>query len=417
MKIAYLNPDLGIPVLGDKGASVHVREFVTSLVAQGHEVVVVCACLGEGNAPPPARIIELPADCDDGSLKRECAAQQLPFDLMDMSVPRRELRWLGHDRDLCARTLSAFHAIGFCPDLIYERHALFHSAGADLARRLGAPRILEVNAPLIHEQREYRGLVLAKRAAALERASFKGADRIVAVSDQVADYVVSAGFGRDRVLTIPNGVDTSRFRPNNAGEDIRSRLGLGSDPVVGFIGSFKPWHGIAFLIKAFAEMTLSSSSIRLLCVGEGPELETARAKIVEFGLEGRAVFTARIPHMDIPLHLAAMDVSVAPYPSNQDFYFSPLKVVESLAVGIPVIASRIGQLEHLVDDGQTGLLFTPGDEQDFVAKTLPLIDDKPRRHAMSLAARRRAVTDFSWERATGRVIAVGRQLVQAKCAA
>ncbi len=65
MKILYLNPDRGIPVLGDKGASVHVREFVTALAHRDHEVALICASLGEGNAPPPVRLIEIPPDPDE----------------------------------------------------------------------------------------------------------------------------------------------------------------------------------------------------------------------------------------------------------------------------------------------------------------------------------------------------------------
>ncbi len=64
MKILYFNPDRGVPVLGDKGASVHVRSFVTAAAKMGHEVVIICSTLGAGNIPPPARIIERPVVSD-----------------------------------------------------------------------------------------------------------------------------------------------------------------------------------------------------------------------------------------------------------------------------------------------------------------------------------------------------------------
>jgi glycosyltransferase involved in cell wall biosynthesis len=412
MKVLYLNPDPGIPVLGDKGASVHVREFVTAVSQQGHEVVLVCAALGQGNAPPPAQIIELGLAAKIGAKKLDAPD---PLTVEERTL-RRELRWVDHDRSFSVRTLDAVSAIGFVPDVIYERHALFHCAGVDVARALGVPRLLEVNAPLIREQRHVRGLVLTAVAEGAERKSFEGADRIVAVSNEVASYVASTGY-EGRILTIPNGVDTARFHPDVDGSAVRRRLGLDAHPVIGFIGSFKPWHGTEFLLKAFSTAIRQNPDLRLLCVGEGPELENVRANIVSRGLQDRIVTTGRVSHADIPAHLTAMDVSVAPYLPQQGFYFSPLKVVESLAAGVPVIAARIGQLEQLVDEGTTGLLFNPGDEDDLVNKMLELTRDRALRSAMALAARRRAVAEFSWWQATGQIIDEAQCLVLMRRAA
>jgi glycosyltransferase involved in cell wall biosynthesis len=417
MKILYLNLDHGIPVLGDKGASVHVREFTTGLAQQGHEVNLICAKLGKGNAPPPATLIELPPDAEEHDLFRECAAKHLPASSMVEPILRREVSRLKYDRGFCARAIAALESRSFRPDLVYERHALFHSAGAALARMFGVPRLLEVNAPLIREQEQYRGLVLKGAATTAESDSFEGADSIIAVSDEVAAYIASRGVRAGNILVIPNGVDTARFHPGAGGEAVREKLGLGADPVIGFIGSFKPWHGVGFLIDAFAAMAARHPRVRLLCIGEGPELEAARRDAVRLGLEDRIVFTGRVPHADIPAHLAAMDVSVAPYLPDRDFYFSPLKVVEALAAGTPVVATRIGQLERLVEHGLTGFLFEPGDQADFIAKTLDLVGDAPRRRAMSEAARARALSDFSWSAAVRRALGEGQRHIDRRRAA
>lgn len=417
MKILYLNLDHGIPVLGDKGASVHVREFTTGLAQQGHEVSLICATLGKGNAPPPATLIEMQPDAGEHDLVRECAARRLPPSSINEPILRREIGRLNYDRGFCARAIATLESRGFRPDLIYERHALFHRAGAALARMFGVPRLLEVNAPLIREQEQYRGLVLKAAAAAAENASFEGADSIIAVSDEVAAYIASRGAQPGDILVIPNGVDTARFHPGAGGAAVREKLGLGADPVIGFIGSFKPWHGVGFLIDAFAAMAARHPRVRLLCIGEGPELEAARRDAVLLGLEDRIAFTGRVPHADIPAHLAAMDVSVAPYLPDRDFYFSPLKVVEALAAGTPVVATRIGQLELLVEHGITGFLFEPGDQADFIAKTLDLVGDAPRRRAMSEAARARALSDFSWSAAVRRALDEGQRHIDRRRAA
>lgn len=417
MNILYLNPDRGIPVLGGKGASVHVREFVTALAGQGHDVALVCATLGDGNAPPPARVFDLPPGVETVELLAEATRLGLPPSALDDRTTRRELGRLAYDRTFGARLHPLLEGHRFRPDVVYERYALFHSAGAGVARTLGVPRILEVNAPLVQEQERFRGLCLKDMALAAEQASFHGADAVMAVSDEVAAYVAGTGVAPERIHVVPNGVDTERFLPGGGAAAVRARLGLNDAPVVGFIGSFKPWHGVAFLIDAFAALARTHPGVRLLCVGEGPELEPAREMVAAHGLADRAVFTGRIPHRDIPSHLAAMDVSVAPYLPSPDFYFSPLKVVESLAVGTPVVASRIGQLEHLVDHGKTGLLFAPGDQADFTAKVLDLIRNVPARRDMAGAARRRALSEFDWDRVVSRTVDEARRLIAGKRAA
>lgn len=417
MRVLYLNPDRGIPILGTKGASVHVREFVAELVRQGHDVVLVCATLGEGNAPPPAQIVELPPSEDVADLEAEATALGLPRSVIDDRIQRRELGRLAYDRAFADRVRESLDECDFRPDVIYERHALFHRAGAALAGSLGVPRLLEVNAPLVQEQERFRGLGLKYVALDAERTSFFGADLIVAVSEEVAAYIAGAGTAADRILTLPNGVDTERFRPGIGREVIRTRYGFGEAPVIGFIGSFKPWHGVAFLIDAFSAIARSHPSVRLLCVGEGPELDQARRRVVADGLDDRVVFIGRVPYEAIPSHLAAMDVSVAPYLPSPNFYFSPLKVVESLAVGTPVIASRIGQLRHLVDDGKTGLLFSPGNTEELVAKTHELILDARSRHRMASEGRKRASAEFGWDRVVRRVTSEARRLLAAEAAA
>ena len=189
--------------------------------------LLLCATLGEGNGAPPARLIEVPPLRDDMLVKTECEKRGLAVSLAEERTARRELMRLVYERSFAQRTKATLARLGFRPDLIYERHALFHCAGAALARTLGVPRFLEVNAPLIGEQEKFRGLCLKQIAVATEQASFAGADRIIAVSDEVASYVASLGIAGERIATVPNGVDTGRFRPDAGGDVVR-----GADLVV-----------------------------------------------------------------------------------------------------------------------------------------------------------------------------------------
>ncbi len=406
MNLLYLCLDRGIPVLGDKGASVHVRQFVSAAAALGHDVTLVCATLGAGNAAPPVRLIVLPPPTDPTILTAEAAARSLDLRLLDMVEARRELAKLAHDRALPGQISAALARADALPDLIYERHALFHTAGVALAHALAVPRILEVNAPLVDEQRRFRGLTLDALASATEAASYRGADAVVAVSQAVAAQVRAVlGAAGGRVAVLANGVDTARFRPDAGRSELRATLGLGTAPTIGFFGSFKPWHGVGFLLDVFAQLAASHPDARLLAVGDGPEHAAFTARVAALGLSGRVVLPGRVPHDEIPAWLAATDLTAAPYLPQPDFYFSPLKVVESLAAGRPVVAPALGQLRQMIVSHETGRLFAPGDAADCLAALRDLIDQPERREAMGRAARL-AAAGFGWDRIVARALAL-----------
>jgi glycosyltransferase involved in cell wall biosynthesis len=392
MKILYINTDRGIPVLGDKGASVHVRAFISAAAALGHEVVLACTNLGQGNPAPPARIIDVGIEVDDAAAREECVKRAFPVSELDDPVIRREVERLSNDRALAVRLLAELDRIAFTPDLIYERHALFNQSGIRVAAELGVPRLLEVNAPLIVEQAKYRGLRLIAAALAAQACSYRTAAAIIAVSEAIASHVRSVIGPTDKLLVVPNGVDLDLFGQWDVALDIRSQFGLGPGPVIGFIGSFKPWHGISLLLDAFETLVAGRPELRLIAVGDGPDLPKARARAAEPDLAGRVVLPGRIAHADVPAWMAAMDVTVAPYLPQSNFYFSPMKIVESLAAGRPVVAPRIGQIPDLVSDGETGLLFPAGDALALGDALSRLIDDPGRRLAMGKAARESAAT-------------------------
>ncbi|MDE2007334.1 MAG: glycosyltransferase, partial [Rhodospirillales bacterium] len=363
MRLLYFNPDRGIPVLGDKGASVHVRAFVAAARNLGHEVALVCATRGEGNPPPDALVIELAPDIAPAALEALAAERGVGPAFLADPVARRELARIAHDRILAHAVPAALARAGFRPQIMYERHALFHSSGVAIARALDLPRVLEVNAPLIAEQRRFRGLVFEDAARAAEAASYRGADAILAVSEAVAAQIrpVLGAADATRVRVVPNGVDTQRFRPGAGRKEMRGRLGLGDAPTIGFFGSFKPWHGVDLLLETFRALAAIRPEARLIAVGEGPEHAAFRDGIAASRLRERTILPGRVPHAAIPAWLAACDLTIAPYMPQPGFYFSPLKVVESLAAGRPVVAPALGQIPDLIEDGRNGRLYRPGD--------------------------------------------------------
>src|SRR5262249_7750276 len=120
--------------------------------------------------------------------------------------------------------------------------------------------------------------------------------------------------------------------------------------------------------------------------GEGPMGQSLRARAAERGLAGSVTFTGNVAHLEMPGLLAAMDAGVAPYVDAPDFYFSPLKIYEYMAAGLPVVASDAGDIATLVRDGETGLLCTPGDPASLSTALRRLVESPSLRGALSAAA-------------------------------
>ncbi len=386
MKLLYLNFDHGIPVCGDKGASVHVRAFIGAAHRLGHEVALACATLGSGNPPPPALILPL---CPRPGLADP--------DVEDPMLAKEQVK-LASDKAAPAHVLAALTAEGFRPDMIYERHALFHAAGAEIAARLGIPRLLEVNAPLVEEQKRFRGLCLEDEARRIERQSYESADAIIAVSEAVGRHVRDVLGQQHNVHVVPNGVDVEAYgQIETTRQAMRQHLGLAMRaPVAGFIGSFKPWHGVPFLLEAFAAIAAKIPDLHLLAIGEGPEREAVLARAAALGLAARVLLPGRVAHTEVPAWLSAMDFTVAPYLPQSDFYFSPLKIAESMAAARPVLAPDTGAISQMVTHRRNGLLFPPGDLAACTAGLEELAMDGQARAAMGAAAQHEA-QQWGWQ--------------------
>lgn len=373
MRLAYVCADPGVPVYGSKGASVHVQEVVRALGRQGAEVVLFTPRVG-GEAPPDfagVRVAQLP-----GLPKGELAQREVQA-LESNTVLAEGLRREGPF------------------DAVYERYSLWSYAGMETARRWGAAGLLEVNAPLIDEQLEHRGLVHVGEAYRVAGRVFAAATALLPVSSEVAGYLEGFPGTTGKVHVTPNGVDPARFVPHRP------------DPAaftVGFVGTLKPWHGVEVLLAAFAGLRARVRAARLLLVGAGPEQGRLEAEAARLGLSAAVTFTGAVPPGCVPALLARMDVAVAPYPAQGNFYFSPLKVYEYMAAGLPVVASRVGQLAELIEDGRNGLLCSPGDVFALTNALLRLASDAALRARLAAAGRETVLRAHTWERVAERIM-------------
>ncbi|MCB9854226.1 MAG: glycosyltransferase family 4 protein [Phycisphaerales bacterium] len=394
MRLLYICSDFGIKPNGVKGASVHLRAITRGLADLGHDIRVLSPHAGPDGGHPATPVL---------------TAETRPT----LAVVKAIRRWLAeHDLDEDAgnvfRPLAynativqpALRALGdWRPDAVIERLSLYGQAGADIAAALNVPHILEVNAILTEEARTYRSLEFSNLAERIQERTLQRADGVIAVSDELARRIVELGVNPKHVHVVPNGYDPTMFQGLPSREQCASEFGVGDSFVVGFSGSLKPWHGVDVLLAAFDRFSARHPMSRLLIVGAGPMEMSLRESAKRVQRPETVVFTGALPHELVPRALRAMDVAVAPFRYQEGFYFSPIKLFEYMASGACVVASRLGQIRDIVEDGGDGLLCEPDSAEDLCAKLVRLEAAPDMRHRLAARAARRVHERFTWNHA------------------
>ncbi len=323
MKILYLCSDPGVPVLGGKGSSLHVRGLATVLARTGHELAVVAASLTrapwERAAPFDVPVVHVPPSETANAVAHGLAA--FAEGLERSTAVGGEARRILYDDEL--RSALARLCKRRPPDAIYERAAVFGTAGARIATELGVPLLVELNAPLAAEQSAYRGGGLGALAAVAERFTLSRAAAVLAVSEPLRAHAVAAGAEPARVHVVPNGVNPELFKPGPRDASVRARLGLGTGPLLGFVGGLRAWHGVDALPALAERLAQRHPQLQLVIAGDGPERVRLEKDAARRGLDGRLVALGALPQEEVPTLLRELDVALAPYRElDHVFYFS-----------------------------------------------------------------------------------------------
>ena len=217
------------------------------------------------------------------------------------------------------------------------------------------------------------------RRRALERWTHRLVDVEVCVSNGVRDYLGAGGFPRDKLAVIPNGVDIERFASRDPA--FKAKLGIGPDtPLVATIGRLHEQKGMTYFLRAAASVRHSRPDCHFLLVGHGPLEDELRAQAREFHIADHVTFLGFCD--DIPSVLAATDVFVL----ASLWEGMPNAVLEAMAAGIPVVATRVEGTLDIIEDGETGVLVMPKDIPALVSSILRLLGDPARARRLGEAA-------------------------------
>jgi len=231
----------------------------------------------------------------------------------------------------------------------------------------------------------------------LERVANKVTDLWVANSEAVKrDTVLREGIDPSQIVVIHNGIDARRY---GIPVDIKAKkqeLGIGENgPVIGMISNYIHYKGHLNLMAAFRQVASVFPDAVCLCVGEGPQRAVIEAEIKKSGLSGRVILSGT--RRDIPELLSIMDVSVL---ASFEEGFSNT-ILESMAAGLPVVATAVGGNPEAVGDGVTGILVPPGDSRALAGAILRILGDPELASHMGREGKKRVEREFSIEKMIG----------------
>lgn len=279
------------------------------------------------------------------------------------------------------------------PDFVYERYALNTFAPALLCRMLRIPHVLEVNDSVAIVRS--RPLAFPRLSRALEEPILRSATVLITISGRFRKQMLDAypRLGGD-ILVCPNAVSSAWFRPRPPaalphGRDLPALKGR---TVLGSAGQFVPWHGLAPFVTAMADLAVAKD-LAFLFVGDGPVRADVEAAARARGIADRVVFTGMVPYALVPDYMGLLDIAVIPF---SNVHGSPMKLMEFMAKGLPVVAPDLPPIREVMEDRKTGRVF-PADDMAAMRTCLEeLLADPAEARALGERAKEHVREHLTW---------------------
>ena len=289
------------------------------------------------------------------------------------------------------------------PDVLHAHSPCLNAIAALRAgRKFGIPVVYEVrafweDAAVDHGTSTENGLRY-KLTRGLETYALKRADAVTTICEGLRGDIVARGIPASKVTVIPNAVDIDKFAVGGQADmDLKRKLGLEHNRLIGFIGSFYAYEGLDVLLRAVPALSQRHPDLRVLLVGGGPQDANLRQQAKDLGIADKVVFTGRVPHDQVQKYYDLLDVLVYPRMSMRlTDLVTPLKPLEAMAQGRILAASSVGGHRELIADGKTGVLFAPDDPASLAAKVGDLLDAQVLWPALRSAGRAYVETERNW---------------------
>jgi alpha-maltose-1-phosphate synthase len=377
LKILYVASDQVVP--GATGGSVHVLEVARGLAARGHAVHAVVR-------------------------RREGEPQREERD----GASWHRIRWTPPHRFFRFRARAAVERLAaqIAPDVVIERYYNFGGEGVLAAQARRVPSLLEVNSPVVDHPGSRKALLDALLVARpLRRYRERLCRAASALIAPIPEIVPAFALHKTEIVTW--GANVLAFSPERRSAAGRAALGAPETAVVTlFSGSFRPWHGV-HVFEAAARQLARRDDIFFALVGGSERREAT-------GFRG--CYLGSLPYERMPEIVASADIGVAPYDTARlrqmqlGFYWSPLKIFEYMASGLPTLTIPRPPLTEIVRADAEGLHFREADPRALADRIACLADDGALRARLGRAARERVVERYSWARHCEQIEAVLRRI-------
>ena len=319
----------------------------------------------------------------------------------------KEIRWLrcyGHVPRLLLRNIPLIRRELRClkdfqPDVVLAVSSYCNISAPLSAQWLRLPLVLFCEAPLEYEYslflRQYYPYPLLGRW--LEGFSIRRSRRVACISEVLKGYLIRYGAPAAKFQVVPNGVDQLAIRPGPPDPELYDELKLRDKITIGFVGSFQFFSHLEGFFDLSSSLCRTFANLVFLFVGDSDAAAALRQFSQAAGLGDHFLFTGTVDHADVPRYLSLMDIVISPYRGDYLFYGSSMKLLEYMAAGKPVLATALGQIKELIQDGVNGMLYDPDDWGSMARKLAILIGDRQLRHQLGANARRSIEQGWTWD--------------------
>jgi PEP-CTERM/exosortase A-associated glycosyltransferase len=286
-------------------------------------------------------------------------------------------------------------------DIVYAHSpALCGLAALQAARKQGLPFIYEIRAfweDAASQNKKSSGSLRGRLTNQLETYVAREANAVAAIAKPMLHDLKSRGIASDKLFHVPNGVDTRRLQPQLRDDALANELALTDRPVFGFFGSLYKYEGVSWLIRAAAKLRDRGHKFSLLIIGRGEDQPAILDAIQNCDASAYTRTIDHVPHEQIAKYYSVIDIAV--YPRQRlrlTDLVTPLKPLEAMALGKPVLASSVGGIQELVENERTGLLFEPESVDDFCRQAERMLTLPTLRHRLSAEGRRFVERERDW---------------------